>query len=43
VLAQRLLSALVGIPALVGLIAWGPPWLFTGLVLLLALIAQLEL
>ena len=42
-LAQRLLSALVGIPALVGLIVWGPPWLFTGLVLLLALIAQLEL
>jgi phosphatidate cytidylyltransferase len=43
VLAQRLLSALVGIPALVVLIGWGPPWLFTGLVLLLALIAQLEL
>jgi phosphatidate cytidylyltransferase len=43
VLAQRLLSALVGIPALAALIAWGPAWLFTGLVLLLALIAQLEL
>lgn len=42
-LAQRVLSALVGIPALVALVAWGPAWLFTILVLLLAIGAQLEL
>jgi phosphatidate cytidylyltransferase len=43
VLAQRVLSALVGIPAVVAVVAWGPGWLFTGLVLALALGAQLEL
>ena len=42
-LAQRVLSALVGIPALVVLVAWGPAWLYTALVLLLAVGAQLEL
>jgi phosphatidate cytidylyltransferase len=43
VLAQRVLSALVGIPVLAALVAWGPAWLFTVLVLLLAVGAQLEL
>jgi phosphatidate cytidylyltransferase len=43
VLAQRVLSALVGIPVMVALVAWGPPWLFTVVVLLLAAGAQLEL
>jgi phosphatidate cytidylyltransferase len=43
VLAQRVLSALVGIPVLVALVGWGPSWLFTILVLLLAVGAQLEL
>jgi phosphatidate cytidylyltransferase len=43
VLAQRVLSALVGIPLLVALIAWGPPSLFTVLVLALAIGGQLEL
>jgi phosphatidate cytidylyltransferase len=43
VLAQRVLSALVGIPVLVALVAWGPAWLFTVLVLALAVGAQLEL
>jgi phosphatidate cytidylyltransferase len=43
VLAQRVLSALVGIPLLVALVAWGPAWLFTVLVLALAAGAQLEL
>jgi phosphatidate cytidylyltransferase len=43
VLAQRVLSALVGIPVLVALVAWGPAWLFTVLVLGLAVGAQLEL
>ena len=42
-LAQRVLSALVGIPALVALVVWGPAWLFTLLVLMLAVGAQLEL
>ncbi len=42
-LAQRLLSALVGIPAVIALVFWGPAWLFTGVVLLLAVGAQLEL
>jgi phosphatidate cytidylyltransferase len=43
VLAQRILSALVGIPVLVLVVAWGPAWLYTLLVLGLALGAQLEL
>jgi phosphatidate cytidylyltransferase len=43
VLAQRLLSALVGIPLLIALVGWGPAWLFTGVVLLFAMGAQLEL
>ena len=42
-LAQRVLSALVGIPILVALVVWGPTWLFTVLVLLLAVGAQFEL
>lgn len=42
-LAQRVLSALVGIPVLVALVAWGPAWLFTVLVLALAVGGQLEL
>jgi phosphatidate cytidylyltransferase len=43
VLAQRVLSAVVGIPLVVALVAWGPAWLYTALVLALALGAQLEL
>jgi phosphatidate cytidylyltransferase len=43
VLAQRVLSALVGIPVLVALVAWGPVWLFAALVLLLTVGAQFEL
>jgi phosphatidate cytidylyltransferase len=43
VLAQRLLSALVGIPVLIALVVWGPAWLFTVVVLLFAIGAQLEL
>jgi phosphatidate cytidylyltransferase len=43
VLAQRLLSALVGIPTVIALVVWGPAWLYTAVVLLLALGAQLEL
>jgi phosphatidate cytidylyltransferase len=43
VLAQRLLSALVGIPALIALVVWGPAWLYTAVVLVLAAGAQLEL
>ena len=42
-LAQRLLSALVGIPAVIALVVWAPVWLYTAVVLLLALGAQLEL
>ena len=42
-LAQRLLSALVGIPVLIALVLWGPGWLFTVVVLLFAIGAQLEL
>ncbi len=42
-LAQRLLSALVGIPVLIALVLWGPGWLFTAVVLLFAIGAQLEL
>ena len=42
-LAQRVLSALVGIPVLAALVVWGPVWLFTVLVLALAVGAQLEL
>jgi phosphatidate cytidylyltransferase len=43
VLAQRVLSALVGIPVLVLVLAWGPAWLYTLLVLGFALGAQREL
>jgi phosphatidate cytidylyltransferase len=43
VLAQRVLSALVGIPLLAALVAWGPTWLFTLLVLALVVGAQIEL
>ena len=42
-LAQRLLSALVGIPTVIALVVWGPAWLYTAFVLLLALASQLEL
>jgi phosphatidate cytidylyltransferase len=43
VLAQRVVSAAVGIPAVVAVILWAPAWLFTALVLALAAGAQLEL
>ena len=43
VLAQRVLSALVGIPVLIALVVWAPAWMFTAVVLLFALGAQLEL
>jgi phosphatidate cytidylyltransferase len=43
VLAQRVLSALVGIPAVVLVVLWGPAWLYTLLVLAFALGAQREL
>jgi phosphatidate cytidylyltransferase len=43
VLAQRLLSALVGIPTVIALVLWGPAWLYTAVVLLFAIGAQLEL
>jgi phosphatidate cytidylyltransferase len=43
VLAQRVLSAVVGIPVMVALVAWGPPWLYMVAVLLLVAGAQLEL
>jgi phosphatidate cytidylyltransferase len=43
VLAQRVLSALVAIPILVAVVAWGPASLFTLLVLVVAVGAQLEL
>jgi phosphatidate cytidylyltransferase len=43
VLTQRVLSALVGIPLLVALVYWGPPWLFAAFVLVFAVGAQLEL
>jgi phosphatidate cytidylyltransferase len=43
VLAQRVLSALVGIPTVIALVLWGPAWLYAGLVLLLVAGAQLEL
>jgi phosphatidate cytidylyltransferase len=43
VLAQRVLSAVAAIPVLVALVVWGPPWLFTVVVLLMAAGAQLEL
>ena len=42
-LVQRILSALVGIPATVALIAWGPAWLFTLVVLAFAVAGQMEL
>ena len=42
-LTQRVLSALVGIPLLVALVGWGPPWLFAAFVLVVAVGAQLEL
>ncbi len=42
-LVQRVLSALVGIPVLVLVLAWGPAWLYTLLVLGFALGAQREL
>ena len=42
-LAQRVLSALVGIPVLIALVVWAPAWMFTAVVLLFALGAQLEL
>ena len=42
-LAQRLLSALVGIPTVIALVLWGPVWLYTAVVLFLALGSQLEL
>ncbi len=42
-LGQRLLTAVVAIPAVAALVAWAPHWLFTGVVLLLAAGAQAEL
>jgi len=43
VLAHRLLSALIGIPVTIALVAWAPTWLYTAFVLLLAVGCQLEL
>jgi phosphatidate cytidylyltransferase len=43
VLAQRVLSALIGIPVMVALVAWGPLWLYTVAILVVAAGAQLEL
>jgi phosphatidate cytidylyltransferase len=43
VLAQRVASALVAIPPLVAVVVWAPGWLYTAVVLGLALIGQLEL
>jgi phosphatidate cytidylyltransferase len=43
VLAQRLLSALIGIPLLIALVVWAPAWMFTVVILVFALGAQLEL
>jgi phosphatidate cytidylyltransferase len=43
VLAQRVLSAIVGIPVLVAIVLWGPAWLYAGVVLAFALGAQSEL
>jgi phosphatidate cytidylyltransferase len=43
VLAQRVLSALVGIPVFIALVVWAPAWAFTAVVLLFAMGAQLEL
>lgn len=41
--AQRVLSAALAIPPLVALVAWAPGWLFTLVVVAVALAAQLEL
>jgi phosphatidate cytidylyltransferase len=41
-LKARLITALIGIPLLVGLIGWGDPWLFHGLLLLITLGALRE-
>ena len=41
-LKARLTTALIGIPVLVGLIGWGDPWLFHGLLLLITLGALRE-
>lgn len=42
-LAHRVLSSAVGVPLLVAVVVWGPAWVFTALLLLMALGAQLEL
>ncbi len=42
-LLQRLLIAAVGIPLLVAVVGFGPPWLFVGLVLGVVLVGQWEL
>jgi phosphatidate cytidylyltransferase len=41
-LKARLITALIGIPLLIGLIGWGDPWLFHGLFLLITLGALRE-
>ena len=42
-LAQRVLTAVVGIPLLVAVVGFAPSWLFAGLILALALVSQWEL
>lgn len=42
-LGRRLLSALVGIPVVVGIVSFGPPWLFAAFVLALVAGGQWEL
>ena len=41
-LRSRLVTAGIGIPLLVGLIGWGPPWLFTGFICVLTVGALFE-
>jgi phosphatidate cytidylyltransferase len=43
VLAQRLLTAAVAIPLLIGLVSWAPRWLFVTVMLAMALLGQWEL
>jgi phosphatidate cytidylyltransferase len=42
-LTQRVVIAVVGIPLVVVVVAFGPSWLFTGLILALVLVGQWEL
>jgi phosphatidate cytidylyltransferase len=41
-LSLRIGTAVIGVPALVGLVAWGAPWLFTAVLLALTLAALRE-